>query len=132
MSVTAEHVTSKEAPSVPDADTSSPPPSPPPPYSNQEQELPPYSAAPPVYPPLKTESTSICQPGASYEPSADVDPEATPQTASITDSSPFDDKTVRRGFVRKVGTVLTHLLLQVLAFIQKSYYIEFVPRVMPS
>lgn len=119
MSDTAVDITS-----VPDADRSSPPPSPPPPYSNHEQELPPYPAAPPTYPPLQAESTSISQPGADYEPPANIDPEAASQTVS----SPFDDKTVRRGFVRKVGT-MTDFMLQRSAF---SYFPESERETFPS
>lgn len=102
---TADHVASEEMEHVPETDTSSPPPTP---NSNVEQEPPPYSEEPSMYPSPKP---SMCEPATGYEPSPDIDPEAVPQTIAIIASSPFDDKTVRRGFIRKVGTLLTHKII---------------------
>lgn len=117
MSDTADQLASKETQYVPNSDMSSPPP----PYSYPEQQLPPYSAAPPMYPPPKTETTSICQPGTGYESFADINPETPTETTAVTTSSSFDDKTVRRGFVRKVGALLTHLLLQIICIYSVIY-----------
>uniref|UniRef100_A0A7N6B4W1 Uncharacterized protein n=1 Tax=Anabas testudineus TaxID=64144 RepID=A0A7N6B4W1_ANATE len=102
---TADHVASEEMEHVPETDTSSPPPTP---NSNVEQEPPPYSEEPSMYPSPKP---SMCEPATGYEPSPDIDPEAVPQTIAIIASSPFDDKTVRRGFIRKVFSILTLQLL---------------------
>lgn len=84
-----------------------PPPSsspPPPPYSNQEVHPPPppYSAVPPQYLPAKvaTDSSSLSSIG--YESFADLRHAAQTDTTPLLSSSAFDDKAVRRGFVRKV------------------------------
>lgn len=83
---------------------SPPAPSPPPPYSNQEllPPPPPYSAAPPRYDPAKvaTDSSSLSSTG--YESFMDLRLETPSDTTPLMCSSAFDDKTVRRGFIRKV------------------------------
>ncbi|AWP03691.1 putative protein lifeguard 1-like [Scophthalmus maximus] len=96
-------VTSKETQDAPGSDTSAPPP---PPYSYQGQQPPPYTTDPAMYLPPKTEATCINQPGAGY-----ICPEAQWDETPIPASSSFDDKTVRRAFVRKVFCILTLQLL---------------------
>uniref|UniRef100_A0A3B5A6G1 Protein lifeguard 1-like n=1 Tax=Stegastes partitus TaxID=144197 RepID=A0A3B5A6G1_9TELE len=90
MSAAADASESKQTP--PSCDVSSPPP-PPPPYTYQEQQPPAYSAAPATYDPSKTDTTS---------PS---------DTTPLISSSSFDDRTVRRGFIRKVFSIVTLQLL---------------------
>ncbi|KAF0046657.1 hypothetical protein F2P81_000290 [Scophthalmus maximus] len=92
-------VTSKETQDAPGSDTSAPPP---PPYSYQGQQPPPYTTDPAMYFPPKTEATCINQPGAGY-----ICPEAQWDETPIPASSSFDDKTVRRAFVRKVVVTLS-------------------------
>lgn len=92
MSHTVDSDESKEAPVSE--------PSPPPVYSYEPLPPPPYPVDPETYPPLKTEAACTYQ--SITSPSADE----TPLT-----SSAFDDKTVRRAFVRKVFSILTLQLL---------------------
>ncbi|KAK9538535.1 hypothetical protein VZT92_003698 [Zoarces viviparus] len=99
----------KETQDAPGYDESSPPP--PPLYSHEGQQPPPYSAAPAMCPASKTETTCIYQPTAGYESSRDICPEASSDTTPLIASSSFDDKTVRRAFVRKVFSILTLQLL---------------------
>ncbi|XP_022613855.1 protein lifeguard 1-like [Seriola dumerili] len=107
MSDTADPIARKEMQYVPDSDVSSPPPS----YSYQGQQPPPYSAAPDMYYPPKAETTCISQPGTAYESFSDISPDAPSDTTPLIASSAFDDKTVRRAFVRKVFCILTVQLL---------------------
>nr|XP_046263803.1 protein lifeguard 1 isoform X2 [Scatophagus argus] len=108
MSDTADRLTSTETKDAPGYDVSSPPPS----YSYQEQPPPPYSAAPAaMHPPPKVESTYIHQPTGGYESFRDINPEAESDTTPLLSSQSFDDRTVRRGFVRKVFSILTLQLL---------------------
>lgn len=95
MSDTAELITSEETHDASDDVVSSPPP-----YTYQGQDPPPYSATPAMYCPPKVETTCPYQP-TTYESFRDINPEVT-DTTSLTASSSFDDKIVRRGFVRKV------------------------------
>ncbi|XP_035527135.1 protein lifeguard 1 [Morone saxatilis] len=105
MSDAAEPVASTETKEAPGPDVSSSPPSPSPPYPYEEQQPPPYSAAPEMYPELKVET-------AGTEFLQDVVQEALdPDTSPPITSSAFDDKTVRRAFVRKVFCILTIQLL---------------------
>lgn len=101
MSDTADTLTSKETQDAPGYDASSPPP------SYQEQQPPPYSEDPGMYPPSTAEAPSTCLPATGDESPSDKNPEAPPDTTSAITSSAFDDKTVRRGFVRKVCTTLS-------------------------
>lgn len=80
--------TSKQTPDIPGTDVSSPPP-----YSYQGEQPPPYSG-PEIYASPKTG-----QPATGYESLCDIIPS---ETTPIISSSSFDDRTVRRGFVRKV------------------------------
>ncbi|XP_045907493.1 protein lifeguard 1 [Micropterus dolomieu] len=103
MSDSVDHIKSEETQDAPGNDVSAPPP------SYQEQQPPPYSAAPAEYPPPKVDTTPVYQPTTTYESFRDISPEA-PSDTPIASSS-FDDKTVRRGFVRKVFSILTLQLL---------------------
>ncbi|XP_073348154.1 protein lifeguard 1 [Pagrus major] len=107
MSDTADYLTSKETQDAPTYDVSSPPPA----YSYQGEQPPPYSAAPSTYPPPKTETTYTYEPISGYESFCDIGPEAPSDTTPLISSSSFDDRTVRRGFVRKVFCILTLQLL---------------------
>ncbi|KAK9538536.1 hypothetical protein VZT92_003699 [Zoarces viviparus] len=106
--MSAEHLTSREMQDAPGYDGSSPPP---PLYSHEGQQPPPYSAAPAMCPASKTKTTCIYQPTAGYESFRDICPEASSDTTPLKASSSFDDKTVRRAFVRKVFSILTLQLL---------------------
>ncbi|XP_074508145.1 protein lifeguard 1-like [Sebastes fasciatus] len=110
MSDTADFLTSKETQDAPVYDVSSPPPPPLPSYSSEGQQPPPYSATPEKYPPPETETTCADEPTTGDE-SCDISPEALSDTTSPIASSPFDDKTVRRAFIRKVFSILTVQLL---------------------
>ncbi len=101
MSDTAEQPTSKESQDAAGYDVSS---QEPPPYSYQGQQPPPYSAAPAIYPPPKAETTRSDQSTSGYESFRDINPEASSDAAPTIASSSFDDRAVRRGFVRKVRT----------------------------
>ncbi|XP_068604578.1 protein lifeguard 1 [Brachionichthys hirsutus] len=94
MSDTADVLTETEA-APPGYDSTSPPPS----YSYQEQR-----------PPHKVD-TSCSQPAAGYESFRDICPEAPSDTTPLITSSSFYDKSVRRGFVRKVFSILALQLL---------------------
>ncbi|XP_034412080.1 protein lifeguard 1 isoform X2 [Cyclopterus lumpus] len=108
MSDTAEPLPSRETWDAPRYEVS-PPPSPP--CSYEGQQPPPYSAAPELCPPPKVEKTCIYQPATGYESFRDICPEASSDTTPLMASSSFDDKTVRRAFVRKVFSILTLQLL---------------------
>ncbi|XP_008297455.1 protein lifeguard 1 [Stegastes partitus] len=108
MSAAADASESKQTP--PSCDVSSPPP-PPPPYTYQEQQPPAYSAAPATYDPSKTDTTCAYQPSGRYESFCDIIPEAPSDTTPLISSSSFDDRTVRRGFIRKVFSIVTLQLL---------------------
>ncbi|XP_071347052.1 protein lifeguard 1 isoform X2 [Trachinotus anak] len=108
MSDTAEPITPKEMQDAPGSDMPYPPP---PPDFHQEQQSPPYPADPAMYSPPKTEMTCIDQPGTGHESFPDISPEAPSDMTPPIASSAFDDKTVRRGFVRKVFSILTLQLL---------------------
>lgn len=101
MSDTADLLTSKETQDAPGYDVSSPPLS----YSYQGQQPPPYSAGPAMYPPSKEATTCTHQPTTGYETFQDICPEALSDTTPLIASSSFDDKSVRRGFIRKVCTI---------------------------
>ncbi|KAF1384102.1 hypothetical protein PFLUV_G00138790 [Perca fluviatilis] len=96
-----------ETQDAPGYDASSPPPL----YSYQGQQPPPYSAAPAMYPPPKIDATYAHQPTTGYESFRDIIPEASSDTTPLIASSSFNDKTVRRAFVRKVFSILTLQLL---------------------
>lgn len=83
---------------------SPPAPSPPPPYTNHEllPPPPPYSAAPPRYDPAKVATDSSSLSSAGYESFMDLRLEESSDTTPLLCSSAFDDKAVRRGFIRKV------------------------------
>lgn len=108
MSDTADSLTSKETQGAPGYDVSSPPP--PLSYSSEGQPPPPYSATPELYHPAKIEPTGTDQPPAGCE-SCDVSPEALSDATPPIAPSPYDDKTVRRAFIRKVFSILTIQLL---------------------
>lgn len=101
MSDTADHLTSEETQDIPGYDVSLSPPS----YSNQEQQPPPLDAMLAMYPPSKLETTCTLPPPVvtGYESSCDINPVAPSVMTSVGVSSSFDDNSVRRGFVRKVG-----------------------------
>ncbi|XP_022059198.1 protein lifeguard 1 [Acanthochromis polyacanthus] len=105
MSDTADAFTSKQTP--PGCDVSSPPP----PYTYQEQQPPAYSAASATYSQPKIDTPCSYQPSAGYESFRDINPEAASDTTPLISSSSFDDKTVRRGFIRKVFSILILQLL---------------------
>ncbi|XP_028987838.1 protein lifeguard 1 [Betta splendens] len=107
MSDTALDVATHEATPDPGCDSFSPPTTPPPP-SYDEQQLPPHFEAPPMYPEPQTEEK--CHPDTADESFANIDTEA-PTDMTETAPSPFEDKTVRRAFVRKVFSILTLQLL---------------------
>lgn len=104
MSDTEDHLTSKERQDTTGPDVSSTPP------SYQEQQPPPYSAAPEMYPPAKIQTTCTYQPTSGYESFRDINPEALSDTTPLIASSSFDDRTVRMGFVRKVCATKVSLL----------------------
>ncbi|XP_034743775.1 protein lifeguard 1 [Etheostoma cragini] len=85
--------------------------SPPPLYSYEGQPPPPYSATPALYPPPKIDPTYKYQPTTGYVSFRDIIPEASSDTTPLIASSSFNDKTVRRAFVRKVFSILTLQLL---------------------
>ncbi|KAM6919044.1 protein lifeguard 1 [Xenentodon cancila] len=93
---------SKQTPGAAGTDLSSPPP-----YSYHGEDSPPY-IGPATYNLPKTETACISQPTTGYESFCDINPS---ETTPIISSSSFDDKTVRRGFVRKVFCILTLQLL---------------------
>ncbi|XP_041849126.1 protein lifeguard 1 [Melanotaenia boesemani] len=101
-----EFLTIKQTPDAPGYNASSPPS-----YSYQGEQPPPYSAAPATYNPSKPETASTSQPYGGYESFRDIIPEAATETTPIISSLSFDDDTVRRGFVRKVFSILTLQLL---------------------
>ncbi|XP_059200115.1 protein lifeguard 1-like [Centropristis striata] len=100
MSHTADFLTSKETQGAPGYDVSSSPP------SYEEQQPPPYSEATTMHHPQKNETTCT-----GYESFRDIIPEVSSETTPLIASSSFDDKTVRRAFVRKVFSILTLQLL---------------------
>ena len=89
--------------SDPERSSPPPPPPPPPPYSYQQQPPPAYSSVPAMSCPTKTETTCITQPVPVYESFQDIVPETHSDTTPLIESSAFEDKLVRRGFVRKVS-----------------------------
>jgi len=101
MSDTAEPLPPRETLDAPRDEV---PPPPPPLYTPKGQQPPPYAAAPELCPPPKAETTCIYQPTTGYESFRDISPEASSDTTPLTASSSFEDKTVRRAFVRKVCT----------------------------
>uniref|UniRef100_A0A3Q0RUS2 Si:ch211-284o19.8 n=1 Tax=Amphilophus citrinellus TaxID=61819 RepID=A0A3Q0RUS2_AMPCI len=76
-------------------------------YSYQGEQPPPYSGAPPMYNSPKTETTCTQQ----YESFSDINPEISSDTTPLISSSSFDDQTVRKGFVRKVFSIVAIQLL---------------------
>ncbi len=97
MSHTTDQLATTETQDVPDYDVSAPPLS----YSYQDQQPPPYSEAPII------ETTPPIQPVTKYESFRDIIPEAPSYPTPDIVSASFDDKAVRRGFVRKVCTILS-------------------------
>uniref|UniRef100_A0A3P9MY37 Si:ch211-284o19.8 n=1 Tax=Poecilia reticulata TaxID=8081 RepID=A0A3P9MY37_POERE len=77
----------------------------PPPYSYHDQPPPAYSAAPVRYGPHQSEAVVT-----GYESFRDINPEIASDTNTFVSSS-FEDETVRRGFARKVFSILTLQLL---------------------
>lgn len=104
MAETSNPITSEETRGAPNPDVSSPPS-----YSDINEQPPAYSVATDTYPPTKPETDGICQPVAGYESFSDINPDG-PSDTQVT-SSAFDDSAVRRGFVRKVFSILTLQLL---------------------
>ncbi|XP_026169413.1 protein lifeguard 1 [Mastacembelus armatus] len=101
MSVSDDTIATEKMQAAPESDPSTPL------SKSQEEQPPPYcenpvSEAPEMYSPSKTEMNEV--PGPGCEPFADTSPEA---QSDRKDSSAFEDKTVRRGFVRKVFCILT-------------------------
>ncbi|XP_035797506.1 protein lifeguard 1 isoform X1 [Amphiprion ocellaris] len=80
-------------------------------HTYQEQQPPVYSAPPATYNPPKIDTPCSYQPSAGYESFRDINPEAASDTTPFMSSSSFDDKTVRRGFIRKVFSILILQLL---------------------
>ncbi|XP_034558445.1 protein lifeguard 1 [Notolabrus celidotus] len=112
MSDTADFLASKETADAPRFDASPEPPSPSPPsYNYQEQQPPPYSADPDMYPPSKEEPTFASKPTNDDPSVSDMNPDTMPDTTEPVEPSPFEDKTVRRAFVRKVFSIVTIMLL---------------------
>ncbi|KAM9719846.1 protein lifeguard 1 [Menidia menidia] len=87
------------------------PPRPPPPCPHGEQQPPPYSAAPPTCPLSTGGAAHSHQASTGYQSFHDILPQEASETTPIISSSSFDDKSVRRGFVRKVFGLLTLQLL---------------------
>lgn len=79
----------------------------PPPYSAEGQQPPPYS----VHPAPGALTTGKDQLVTGYESFTDMRQEDLSDTTPLLSSSSFDDRTVRRGFVRKVFCILTLQLL---------------------
>ncbi|XP_014828973.1 PREDICTED: protein lifeguard 1-like isoform X1 [Poecilia mexicana] len=77
----------------------------PPPYSYHDQPPPAYSAAPVGYGPCQSEAVVT-----GYQSFQDINPEIASDT-TISVSLSFEDETVRRGFARKVFSILTLQLL---------------------
>lgn len=77
----------------------------PPPYSAEGQQPPPYS----VHPAPGALTTGKDQLVTGYESFTDIRQEDLSDTTPLLSSSSFDDRTVRRGFVRKVFPPLSHL-----------------------
>ncbi|XP_034008893.1 protein lifeguard 1-like [Trematomus bernacchii] len=98
MSDTTDLLTSRDTQQASGDDASSLPP----PY--QGEQPPPYSAA-------KTDTTWTKQSSTGYESFRDIIPERLSDTTPLIGSSSFDDKIVRRAFVRKVFSILTLQLL---------------------
>ncbi|XP_061879117.1 protein lifeguard 1 [Entelurus aequoreus] len=75
---------------------------PPPPYDEEgrQQPPPPYSQDSPEDPEAKGDA-------AECESSPDTKPDSTPEAVPLYESSAFQDKAVRRAFVRKVFSILT-------------------------
>ncbi|XP_060940256.1 protein lifeguard 1 [Limanda limanda] len=88
-----------------DPEKSSPPP--PPSYSYQQQPPPAYFPVPAVYCPTMTEKTCISEPAPVYESFQDTLPGTQSDPSAPIEPSAFEDKLVRRGFVRKVFCILT-------------------------
>ncbi|XP_047444510.1 protein lifeguard 1 [Mugil cephalus] len=104
MSDTADAVATIQAQDASSPDVSSPPS--PPKYSCPEQPPPPYSASSGMYSPPKTHAPPQ---HSAYESFRDINPEeASDQTPLL---SSVDDRTVRRGFIRKVFCIVTLQLL---------------------
>lgn len=97
---------------APEADVSSQLTSPAPPsYNAIEPQPPPYSATPEMYPPPKGEPNYAFEPTDECPPVSNMNPEDSPDTSQPVVASAFEDKTVRRGFVRKVFCIVTLMLL---------------------
>ncbi|CAJ1072836.1 protein lifeguard 1 [Xyrichtys novacula] len=112
MSDTQDFLQSGETQVAPVYDVSFEPTTPPlPSYSDQEQQPPPYTAAPEMYPPPKEEATWNPELPAGDPDAIGMNPEAPPDTTEPETPSPFEDKTVRRAFVRKVFCIVTLMLL---------------------
>ncbi|KAK1878618.1 Protein lifeguard 1 [Dissostichus eleginoides] len=107
MSDTTDLLTSRETQQAPGDDASSLPT----PY--QGEQPPPYSAA-------KTDTTWTKQSSTGYESFRDIIPERLSDTTPLIASSSFDDKIVRRAFVRKVFSILTLQLFVVKDAVQTS------------
>lgn len=99
MSHTTDQLATTETQDAPGYDASAPPPS----NSYQDQQPPPYSEAPII------ETSPLNEPMTKYESFQDIIPEAPSYPTPV--SSSFDDKAVRRGFVRKVFCIVTLQLL---------------------
>ncbi|KAK1878502.1 Protein lifeguard 1 [Dissostichus eleginoides] len=101
MSDTTDLLTSRDTQQAPGDDASSLPP----PY--QGEQPPPYSADPKMHPVAKADTTCTKQSSTGYKSFRDIIPEGLSDTTLLIASSSFDDKIVRRAFVRKVFSILT-------------------------
>ncbi|XP_041658924.1 protein lifeguard 1-like [Cheilinus undulatus] len=75
----------------------------------QEKKTPPNSADPATDPPPKDKATDTQS--TENESSSDISPEATSDSTQLTEPSSFEDKNVRRGFVRKVFCIVILMFL---------------------
>lgn len=110
----------KETQETPGYDASSPPS-----YSYEGQQPPPYSAVPATYPTTEAEATCIHQPHTEYESFSNISPEAPSVTTPLMASSSFDDKSVRRGFVRKVCPTIIQTMSQICYCLRWKLYFLF-------
>ncbi|CAI5640357.1 unnamed protein product [Oreochromis niloticus] len=95
--MSADSITSKETQHDPGSDVPSASM-----HSYQEEQPPAYSEAPPVYKPPQISR---------YESFHDINPQISSETTPLMSSSSFDDEIVRKGFIRKVFSIVTLQLL---------------------
>ncbi|XP_031603945.2 protein lifeguard 1 [Oreochromis aureus] len=95
--MSADSITSKETQHDPGSDVPSASM-----HSYQGEQPPAYSEVPPVYKPPQISR---------YESFHDINPQISSETTPLMSSSSFDDEIVRKGFIRKVFSIVTLQLL---------------------